>query len=146
MSSPGARARSSRFGAGNAGEAHHSIALRTTSEGMFGVTTQDDVGSTPLRRGSRVRVADAAAILATLDENGRLDGLPLMPEMLKWAGDTLEVSARADKACDTIKFDGRRRMKAAVHLGGIRCDGSAHGGCRPAACSSWKRGVVAPRR
>jgi len=108
------------------------------------MTTQDDVGSTPVRRGSRVRVADAAAILATLDENGRLDGLPFMPEMVKWAGDTLEVSARADKACDTIEFDGRRRMKAAVHLGGTRCDGSAHGGCQAGCLLFWKEEWLRP--
>ena len=98
----------------------------------------EDETSTSLRRGTQVRVADPAAILATLDEDGRIDGLPFMPEMLKWCGDTLEVSARADKTCDTIEFDGMRRMTSAVHLGDTRCDGSAHGGCQAGCLLFWK--------
>src|SRR5258705_10026217 len=36
--------------------------------------------------GDRVEVRRKEEILATLDENGRLDGLPLMPQMLKYCG------------------------------------------------------------
>ncbi|KAA2261212.1 hypothetical protein F0L68_18305 [Solihabitans fulvus] len=70
-------------------------------------------------------------ILATLDKNGRLGGLPFMPEMLAFAGQEMRVFKRADKTCDTIEQTGtRRRLEKTVHLVGARCDGSAHGGCQ----------------
>ncbi|RJQ84593.1 hypothetical protein D5S19_16645 [Amycolatopsis panacis] len=73
----------------------------------------------------------AEEILATLDENGTLDGLPLMPETLAFAGRELPVHLSAHKTCDTINHRGTtRRMDRAVHLTGARCDGSAHGGCQ----------------
>ncbi|MFF0147251.1 hypothetical protein ATK36_2761 [Amycolatopsis sulphurea] len=84
-----------------------------------------------LRTGERVRVRTAEEILATLDENGTLDGLPLMPETLAFAGRELPVHLSAHKTCDTINHRGTtRRMDRAVHLTGARCDGSAHGGCQ----------------
>ena len=39
-----------------------------------------------LRIGEIVEVRSPEEILATLDENGELDGLPFMPEMLAWCG------------------------------------------------------------
>lgn len=86
-----------------------------------------------LRRGEVVRVKSREEILATLDERGRLDGLPFMPEMLRFCGQAFRVQARAHKTCDTINKSGGRRMTSAVHLEGLRCDGSAHGHCQ-AAC------------
>jgi hypothetical protein len=91
-----------------------------------------------LQRGQQVRVRSAAEILATLDGEGRLEGLPFMPEMLRWCGETLEVGARADKTCDTARFPGLRRMTATVHLRDLRCDGSAHGGCQAGCLLFWK--------
>ena len=89
-----------------------------------------------LRPGELVRVRSASEIFATLDERGRLDGLPLMPEMLKYCGHVCSVAQRADKTC---AGDGVvRRMHNTVHLGGIRCDGSAHGGCQAACLLFWK--------
>lgn len=83
------------------------------------------------RAGDPVRVRDVERILATLDANGRLDGLPFMPEMIVYAGQATTVYKRADKTCDTINMSGTtRRMKNSVHLTGARCDGSAHGGCQ----------------
>lgn len=77
-----------------------------------------------------MRVRSREEILATLDERGRVDGMPFMPEMLEHCGRTLRVEARAHKTCDTIHKTGGRRMNGAVHLEGLRCDGSAHGGCQ----------------
>jgi hypothetical protein len=85
-----------------------------------------------------------AEILATLDEHGRLDGLPFMPEMLRWCGQTVKVSARADKTCDTINFAGLRRMTGTVHLDDLRCDGSAHGGCQAGCLLFWKEEWLKP--
>jgi hypothetical protein len=85
-----------------------------------------------VRAGDRVRVRPAEEILAGLDDNGRLDGLPFMPEMLAFAGQELAVYKRADKTCDTVTPSSHfhRRLDATVHLVGARCDGSAHGGCQ----------------
>ncbi|MBY0400686.1 hypothetical protein K2X89_10345 [Myxococcota bacterium] len=83
-----------------------------------------------LHRGDLVRVRSREEILATLDERGRVDGMPFMPEMLPHCGQTFRVEARAHKTCDTIHKTGGRRMQDAVHLEGLRCDGSAHGGCQ----------------
>jgi hypothetical protein len=81
-------------------------------------------------------VRSASEIFATLDERGMLDGLPFMPEMLKYCGRTLPVTQRADKTC---AGDGVvRRMHNTVHLQNIRCDGSAHDGCQAACLMFWK--------
>ena len=64
------------------------------------------------------------------------DGLPFMPEMLKYCGRTLPVTQRADKTC---AGDGVvRRMHNTVHLAKVRCDGSAHDGCQAACLMFWK--------
>jgi hypothetical protein len=83
-----------------------------------------------------VRVRGASEIFATLDDEGMLDGLPFMPEMLKYCGRVLPVGQRADKTC---AGDGVvRRMHNTVHLESIRCDGSAHDGCQAGCLTFWK--------
>jgi len=89
-----------------------------------------------LRPGELVRVRSARDIFATLDEQGTLDGLPFMPEMVKFCGSTLPVAQRADKTCDG--YADRRRMHETVHLANTRCNGSAHGGCQAACLMYWK--------
>src|SRR5688572_19632351 len=91
-----------------------------------------------LRIGELVEVRSEREILATLDERGRLEALPFMPEMLQFAGKRFRVSKRAIKACDTIGNTGMYRMEHAVHLEGTRCDGQAHGGCQAACLLYWK--------
>ena len=91
-----------------------------------------------LRPGETVQVKSASEILATLDSEGKLDGLPFMPEMLEYCGQTFTVSARADRTCDTIFFDGQRRMEDAVFLTDLRCTGAAHGGCQAGCSIFWK--------
>jgi hypothetical protein len=91
-----------------------------------------------LRVGDVVEVKSKDEILATLDERGMLDGLPFMPEMLAFAGRRFAVGRVAHKTCDTINASGGRRMRDAVHLEGMRCDGSAHGGCQAACTIFWK--------
>ena len=89
-----------------------------------------------LKPGELVRVRSASEIFATLDARGTLDGLPFMPEMLKYCGRTLPVAQRADKTC---AGDGVvRRMHDTVHLQNVRCDGSAHDGCQAACLMFWK--------
>ena len=91
-----------------------------------------------LRVGELVEVRSEAEILATLDENGELDSLPFMPEMLPYCGQQFTVYKVAHKLCDTITKTGMRRMHNAVHLSGVRCDGQAHGGCQTACTIYWK--------
>jgi hypothetical protein len=98
------------------------------------------------RAGQLVEVRSAAEILATLDENGELDSLPFMPEMLQYCGKRLTVYKVAHKLCDTQAqpSTGMRRMNDAVHLTGARCDGSAHGGCEAACLMYWKTAWLRP--
>ena len=89
-----------------------------------------------LKPGELVRVRSASEIFATLDETGALDGLPFMPEMLKYCGRTMPVGQRADTTCNGGGVV--RRMANAVHLQKLRCDGSAHGGCQAGCLLFWK--------
>ena len=91
-----------------------------------------------LRIGELVEVRSVDELLATLDERGRMEALPFMPEMLKFAGKQFRVYRRAIKACDTANWTGMHRMHDAVHLEGLRCDGSAHGGCQASCLLYWK--------
>src|SRR5690242_3042732 len=47
-----------------------------------------------------VEVRSRREILATLDQRGRLDGMPFMPEMFQYCGKRFRVFKRADKTCD----------------------------------------------
>ncbi len=91
-----------------------------------------------LRAGDWVEVRSAQEILATLDERGRLEALPFMPEMLQFCGRRFRVFKRADRTCDTITYRGMRRMRHGVHLEGVRCDGASHAGCQAQCLTFWK--------
>jgi hypothetical protein len=100
--------------------------------------------SLPLLAGEWVQVRSAPEILATLDQDGQLDGMPFMPEMLQQCGKTLRVFKRAHKTCDTIFQSGSRALEDAVHLEGSRCDGGAHGGCQAQCMLFWKEAWLKP--
>lgn len=91
-----------------------------------------------------MEVRSKAEILATLDEQGRLDNLPFMPEMFQYCGKRLQVWKRAHKTCDTVNRTGGRRMTATVHLQELRCDGQSHGGCDAACLLFWKEAWLKP--
>jgi hypothetical protein len=106
-------------------------------------TVQIQAAASPGRRlglhvGELVEVRTHDEILATLDERGELEALPFMPEMLNYCGQRFTVSKAAHKLCDTIGATGMRRMRDAVHLTGVRCDGQAHGRCQTACTIYWK--------
>jgi hypothetical protein len=90
-----------------------------------------------LRAGDWVEVKSKEEILATLDENGRLDEMPFMPQMFQYCGKRFQVYKRAHKTCDTVYPIRGRRVSDAVHLG-LRCDGAAYGGCQAACLIFWK--------
>jgi hypothetical protein len=61
-----------------------------------------------------------------------------MPEMLPYIGRRFTVSRRVEKICDTVKGTGSRRMRDAVFLDDLRCDGSGHDGCQAGCRIYWK--------
>ena len=87
--------------------------------------------------GDWIEVRSKEEILSTLDENGRLDGLPFMPQMFQYCGQRLQVFKRAHKTCDTVNQTGGRSLAGGVHLQ-TRCDGKAYGGCEAACLIFWK--------
>ena len=93
-----------------------------------------------LKRGDVVEVRSPAEILATLDENGTLDAMPFMPEMIRHSGKRFTVSHRVEKICDTVSGGDVRslRMRDTVFLEDLRCDGSGHGGCQAGCRVYWK--------
>ena len=88
--------------------------------------------------GEVVRIRSLEEISATLDANGCLDGLPFMPEMAKYCGTTGTVFRYVDKIYDYGGRKDLRRMKDAVLVAGLRCDGSAHDGCQARCYLLWK--------
>ena len=94
-----------------------------------------------LRAGDVVEVRPAAEILATLESDGSVDRLPFMPEMLQFSGSRFTVENRADTTCF---WGGLRRLDRSVHLDGVRCDGSAHGGCQAGCLIFWKEEWLRP--
>jgi hypothetical protein len=98
--------------------------------------------------GDWVQVCSKEEILTSLDANGRLDGMPFMPQMFKWCGQRFRVLSRAHKTCDTVtgaktgQWLGRR-LPSAVHLD-LRCDGEAYGGCQAGCLIFWKETWLKP--
>jgi len=91
-----------------------------------------------------VEVRTLSDVLASLDEAGCYEGLPFMPEMAQFCGKRYRIGAVAHKTCDTVHNTGGRRLQNAVHLEGLRCDGSAHGGCGAACYLIWKEAWLRP--
>jgi hypothetical protein len=90
-----------------------------------------------LLAGEAVEVRSQEEVLATLDEHGRRNAMPFMPEMLQYCGKRFRVYKVAHKTCDNIQAWNMRTVKNAVHLTGVRCDGQAHGGCDAGCLIFW---------
>jgi hypothetical protein len=102
-----------------------------------------------LKPGEWVEVRSREEILSTLDSSGCLDGMPFMPEMLRYCGHRFRVDSRSVIACDTVLSGRGRTMRETVFLEGVRCEGDAHGGCQ-ALClvywrEAWLKRVQGPR-
>jgi len=110
-------------------------------------TTASKEGDRRLRPGDVVELRPAAEILATLDSNASLGGMPFMPEMLQHAGKRLTVSRRVEKICNNVDDTQTpgRRMRSTVHLEELRCDGSGHDGCQLGCRIYWKEEWLPPR-
>lgn len=87
-------------------------------------------------RGELVEVRSSREISSTLDADGKLDGVPFMPEMAQHCGKRVRVFRRAGKTC--VEGHGLRRMNATVLLEDLRCNGSFHDGCQRNCLMFWK--------
>jgi hypothetical protein len=97
-----------------------------------------------LRAGDWVEVRSKQEILQSLDEGGRLEKLPFMPQMFEYCGQRFQVSKRAHKTCDTVNGTGGRSLPDGIHLANIRCNGQAYGGCQAACLIFWKEAWLKP--
>lgn len=91
-----------------------------------------------LSAGDWVEVRSPEEILSTLDPSGCLEKMPFMPEMLRYTGQRFRVFKRAHRTCDTIDYVGGLHLKRAVHLEGLRCDGTSHDDCEARCLLFWK--------
>jgi hypothetical protein len=100
--------------------------------------------TTPLCAGDWVEILSKEEIFRTLDRDGRLEGLPFMPQMFRYCGQRFQVYKRAHKTCDTVSghYVGRH-LSNAVHLD-LRCNGQAYGGCQAACLIFWKEAWLKP--
>jgi len=88
------------------------------------------------RPGQTVWVRGLRDILQTLDSDGKVDGLPFMPEMLPYCGRSFRVACRPSRTC--VEGAGICEFDGVVFLDGLRCDGSAHDGCQRRCLLFWR--------
>ena len=98
--------------------------------------------SSAFRRGSFATVRGLDEILATLDADRKLEGVPFMPEMMPFCGRTFRVHRRAERTC--VEGVGNRSMERTVLLDGVRCDASQHDGCQRRCLFFWKDAWLVP--
>ena len=98
------------------------------------------------RSGDLVRVRSWPDILATLDEDGELRGLPFMPEMLRYCGGVFRVAQRVHKTC--VEDRGEQIHKFPdddiVFLDMLRCSGEAHDACQRRCRIFWRIAWLEP--
>jgi hypothetical protein len=94
--------------------------------------------------GDRVEIRPADEILATLDADGMLEGLPFMPEMVPFCGQEFRVWRRIEQTCVESGGGGIRRIGNVVALNELRCDGSAHDKCDRCCVLLWKEQWLKP--
>jgi hypothetical protein len=96
--------------------------------------------------GEWVEVRSFTEISATLDAEGRLDGVPFMPEMLRHCGKRHRVFRRIEKIHYYFgpTAPHLRRLRDAVLLDDLRCDGAGHGGCQAGCQFVWKEAWLVP--
>jgi hypothetical protein len=106
-----------------------------------------DLSKRHLRKGDLVRIRSVDEILSTLDDDSTVDGLLFMSEMLQFVGREFRVQASAHKTCAPGREEGQggiRQMDNTVHLVGVKCDGSAHGGCQAGCQIFWREEWLRP--
>jgi len=92
--------------------------------------------SNQFRKGQTVWVRSLQDILSTLDADGKLNGLPFMPEMKQYCGRSFKISCLPTMTCiEGVGFGGFTDI---VFLENLRCDGSSHDGCQRDCLLFWK--------
>lgn len=121
------------------------VAQVSVCAAQFRSATQLGYSDCPRQTGTRPRIGEivevrsAAEILATLDDEGKFEGVPFMPEMLPFCGRRFRVFKHADYTCT----DGEPRcLTNTVHLEELRCDGSAHHDCQAKCLLFWKEAWI----
>jgi hypothetical protein len=91
-----------------------------------------------LRVGDEVEVRPLEEIRQTLAPDGSLEALPFQSEMAQFCGRRFRVFRVVDKIYDYNRSRKLRRLEGVVSLAGVRCSGSAHGGCQAGCSLLWK--------
>jgi hypothetical protein len=82
-------------------------------------------------------------IREALDPQGACDGLPFMPEMIRYCGRTFHVGRRVEHVF--IDHLGKvARLENTVILEGLRCDGASHDDCQMGCQLLWKDDWLSP--
>lgn len=125
---------------GDARSAEVQLTTGVTGDGLL----PSGIPGNDMRAGDWVEVCSKEEILATLDRDGRLEGLPFMPEMLRFCGRRFQVYKSAYKSCDTVsgRYIGLR-IDRCVHLE-HRCDGAYHANCQAGCLLFWKEAWLKP--
>lgn len=92
----------------------------------------------------RVRVADFDKIKSTLDACGATDGLPFMPEMIQYCGQSFVIRRWANSVCifgERIQF---RKLENCVVLDMPRCCGQSHDDCQMGCAFFWNTQWLEP--
>ena len=89
-----------------------------------------------LRGGDVIEVLSEEEILSTLGDDGAFEGIPFMQEMKRFCGRRFRVFKRADKIC--VEGAYVSRLRNAVFLEDVRCDGANHDGCGRLCLIFWK--------
>jgi hypothetical protein len=97
-----------------------------------------------IRRGNSVTVRNLPEIAATLDRSGTLEGLPFIPEMVKYCGQTFTVLWPVNKVLRGDNEGGLRQIKNTVLLDGAVCNGESHGDCQRMCFLLWKKAWIRP--
>lgn len=93
-----------------------------------------------------VKVKSFGQITQTLDENGCVDGLPFMPEMIEYCGKSFRISLKVEKTCvdNPTMFMAEFRNNDVYFLEDLRCSGVCHDGCQRACRIFWKECWLEP--
>lgn len=93
-----------------------------------------------LRPGDVVEVKSADEILQTLDDDGTLDKLPFMPEMIEFCGKTFRVARRVVKICAFGTYSTMLAFNSddVVILDCKRCSGVDHDHCPKECVIFWR--------
>jgi hypothetical protein len=87
--------------------------------------------------GQTVWIRSLEEILGTLDADGKLDGLPFMPEMTRYCGRSFRISCLPIKTC--VEGVGFRGLNGIMFLENLRCDGASHDGCQRECLLFWNQ-------